>query len=356
MNKNTLLAFTSILVLTAACIFVGLSGVIVALLLTQNNDIVPISEADRQAQDAAVLNIASNYVNSGELETARSDLAGLGIPNPDQYVAFMIDRYLQENRSPEDEALQNLYQLAIALGSNTEAMAALLEPPTPTPANTDTPTPLPTETPTEVPTLEPTATETPVPLPTNTPIPTETPTEAPTEEPTATETPIPVDTPTPAPPTNTPEPTATPEPEKPAVDFRIAEERMYTIDENGGCRGSHQIFVTVLDVNGNPLDGVGVVDTYGAVPMHMSGEKGPGKLEYDLWNNGFQITVAQDTNGAPVTSEVTAKLSSWDEDIPDEWLVQNGYCADMADCAVRKGSNQLCRGHYSYSVIFQKTH
>jgi len=356
MNRNTLLAITSILVLTAACIFVGLSGVVAALLLTQDNGVAPISEADRQAQDAQVLAIAASYASTKEVDTARSQLDALGIPNPDQYVAFMIDRYLQENRSHDDQSLQNLYQLAVALGSSTEAMAALLEQPTPTATNTATP--LPTETPTDVPTEEPIPTETAMPMPTDTPIPipTETPTEEPTEEPTPTETPIPEDTPTPAPPTNTPEPTATPEPEKPAVDFAIAEQRMYTIDENGGCRGSHQIFVTILDVNGNPLDGVGVVDTYGAVPMHMSGEKGPGKLEYDLWNNGFQLTVAQDANGAPVTSEVTAKLSSWDEDIPDEWLVQNGYCADMGDCAVRKGSNQLCRGHYSYSVIFKKTH
>ena len=44
------------------------------------------------------------------------------------------------------------------------------------------------------------------------------------------------------------------------------------------------------------------------------------------------------------------------EDIPEEWLLQAGYCSDLSDCATRKGSNQLCRGHYSYAVTFQKTY
>jgi hypothetical protein len=120
--------------------------------------------------------------------------------------------------------------------------------------------------------------------------------------------------------------------------------------------GKHQIFVTVLDVGGNPLDGVTVEDTFQAVPPKVSGEKGPGKLEYDLWKNGFSLHVTKKEDGSPATSQTTDKLSSVDEDIPDDWLLQAHYCSDPADCAARKGSNQLCRGHYSYFVTFQKAY
>jgi hypothetical protein len=122
------------------------------------------------------------------------------------------------------------------------------------------------------------------------------------------------------------------------------------------CPGWHQIFVTVVDAAGTPIDGVTVEDTFGAAPPHVSGDKGPGKLEYDLWNNGFSLKVTKKGDGAPATSEVTPKLSSWDEDIPNEWLVEANYCRDINDCVARKSNNQLCRGHYAYQVTFQRTY
>ena len=131
---------------------------------------------------------------------------------------------------------------------------------------------------------------------------------------------------------------------------------MFTIEENGGCLGKHQIFVTVVDAAGTPLDGVTVEDTFQAVPPHASGEKGPGKLEYDLWKNGFSLHVTKKADGSPATSQVTDKLSSVDEDIPVEWLLQAHYCNSIEDCTTRKNTNQLCRGHYSYSVTFQRAY
>jgi hypothetical protein len=180
-------------------------------------------------------------------------------------------------------------------------------------------------------------------VPTNTPVP-ETPTNTPAPPPTL------------GPPTNTPEPTATPEPTKPPVDFVIAEAYLIPNPSYGGCPGNHQIFVTVVDVGGNPLDGVIVEDTGHAVPPKTSGEKGPGKLEYDLWKNGFSLMVTRNQDGSPATSDVTPKLSSVDEDIPNEWLVQANYCKDLNDCIDRKSHNQLCRGHYAYNVTFKKTY
>ena len=289
--------------------------------------------------ETEVLTISANYASSSDLDTARERLDALGLPNTEQYLSFMVDGYIQEGRGPEDVETVNLLRLADALGATTPAMIAALS--TPTPIST--------------PTLPPTSTS----VPTDTPTPT--PTSAPTDTPVSTDTPVPTDTSvpptsTPAPPINTPEPTPTPEPTQPPFDFVITEQRIFTIEENGGCLGKHQIFVTVLDVNGNPVDGVTIEDTFQAVPPKVSGEKGPGKLEYDLWKNGFSLHVIQKEDGSPATSQVTEKLSSVDEDIPDDWLLQAHYCSDPADCSARKGSNQLCRGHYSYYVTFQKAY
>jgi len=297
-----------------------------------------VNEAEAEGQ---ILQIAADFASTGDLEAAQTQLEALGMPNEKQYLSFMLDRYIQEGRGqdPEDTELQNLLVLAEALGATTPMMVASLSTPTPIPTPTlpPTSTPLPTDTPTPAPTDIP-ATETPV--PTDTPLPTDTP----------------ENTPTPAPPTNTPEPTATPEPTQPPVDYVIAEQRMFSQQENGGCRGSHQIFVTVVDAGGNLLDGVTVEDTFQAVPPHVSGEKGSGKLEFDLWKNGFSLHVTKKADGSPATSEVTAKLSSVDGDIPDEWLLAGGYCSSLADCATRKTINQLCLGHYSYSVTFKRTY
>lgn len=322
------------LALAAGAIFVGFG--ITSAVTSANSE--PGARVDRANVEIEVLSIATDYAGSKDLETARQRLAELGLPNAEQYISFMVDRYLQEN-GKDNADTQNLFLLADALGATTESMIAELASPTPT--HTFTPTPTETAVPTDTPTA------TPVPA-TDTPIPTDTPTvEVPTD------TPVP---PTLGPPTDTPEPTATPEPPKPAVDFVIAESYLIPNPDYGGCPGNHQIFVTVVDVNGNPLDGVIVEDTGHAVPPKVSGEKGPGKLEYDLWKNGFSLLVTQKEDGSPATSDVTAKLSSVDEDIPNEWLVQANYCKDLNDCLDRKSHNQLCRGHYSYNVTFKKTY
>jgi hypothetical protein len=299
-----------------------------------------VNEAEVEAQ---IIQIAADFGSTRDLEAAQTQLDTLGMPNPKQYLSFLLDRYIQEGRGqdPQDTELQSLVALANALGATTPRMVAALSTPTPIPTPTlpPTATPLPTDTPTTAPTDIPA---------------TATPTDTPVSE--ATPTDIPENTPIPAPPTNTPEPTATPEPPPPAVDFVIAEQRMLSQQENGGCMGTHNIFVTVVDAAGNPLDGVTVEDTFQATPPHVTGEKGPGKLEYDLWKNGFSLHVIKKADGSPATSDVTAKLSSVDEDIPDEWLLQGGYCSSLADCVTRKGINQLCRGHYSYYVTFKQTY
>jgi hypothetical protein len=164
------------------------------------------------------------------------------------------------------------------------------------------------------------------------------------------------------PPTDTPEPTATPVPE---VDFVINRQRLLSKAENGGCVGNHSIFVRVIDAAGNPIKGVELGDVWGN-PGPVTGHKGddqPGLAVYDLYKNGFKIFVKRDpTAGREVTSQVTELLSSNDWEIGIPKLIEAGYCPDEATCRVQwnsgvfgEGNNTLCWGHYSWDVEFQRT-
>jgi hypothetical protein len=216
--------------------------------------------------------------------------------------------------------------------------------PSPTPAFTATPTP--TATPTDTPTL------------TATPSPTITLTETPPPAPTETDIPSPAPTATrkPRPPTDTSTPTAPP---TPSVDFRLASWKLWPLKLNGGCwgEGMHEIFVNVLDVNGAPLDGVVVGDTWNNVelPTGLPG-KPPGQAVIDLWANGMQITVKRDqATGQPYTSEVSPLCDSFAIKIPIEQLEQAGYCVGPDECRKAQTEN-WCAAHYSWELVFQKTH
>jgi hypothetical protein len=216
--------------------------------------------------------------------------------------------------------------------------------PTPTESPTFTATPLPSATPfsTATPTFSPTATAT------ATPTLTVTPTPSPTATPTETL------TPTAMPPTVTPPPTETP---APTVDFRIASWRLWPLALNSGCaKGMHTIFIVVLDAAGAPLDGVVVGDSWNNVE-NVSGSKGPGKTEIDLWSNTMEMTVKRDAaTGQPFTSEVSFPFSSFMTTIPNELMIQAGYCSNELECDwKREYDSYYCGAHYSWEVIFQKT-
>jgi len=312
-NSKTLLIIVTILVPVICLGSLAIGGIFVGYGLTSAATGASSSKADSAAVETEILSIAADYARDQDLETAQQRLAALHLPNADQYLSFMVDRYIQENHGRDDVDTMNLFMLADALGATTPSMIAALASPTPTHTVTPTPTP--------------------------TPVPTDTPTPTPTPVP-PTDTPVPVDTvaqryPGPAhqhpwPAYRHPEPTATPEPTKPPVDYVVADAHMIPNPSYGGCPGAHSIFVTVVDVNGNPIDGVSIEDSGHAVPPKISGEKGPGKVEYDLWKNGFSLYISKNADGSPATSDITPKLSSVDEDIPDEWLVQANYCRDLA--------------------------
>lgn len=353
------------------CLMAILAGLFVTRVLSPTYFVnARVSDLSEQYAQEIVVMAAADYAENEDLDRAKEILARLEVPNPTQYVSLVAEDMIRTNRGAVEEDIENVVFLAKALGVSTISMVAYVSPPTATFTPTNTPTPSPTATNTRV-------VDTPTPPP---PPPEESEAddaeavaEADVVEEAAIDLPLPTDTPvppppatnTPAPPTETPTPEATPTPES-EFDFMIVEERLLTKDENGGCAGNHNIFIDVIDANGNPIKGVQLGDIWNN-PGPVTGHKGddrPGRAEYDLYKDGgFHVLVKSDPSaGREVTSEVTGLLSAddWKIGIPN--LIEGGYCPDQGTCEALwnsgtfgVGSNSLCWGHYSWQVIFQRT-
>lgn len=117
----------------------------------------------------------------------------------------------------------------------------------------------------------------------------------------------------------------------------------------------HTIFIVVQDANGTPLDGVVVGDTWDNVE-DVSGRKGPGRAEIDLYSNTMEITVKRDLEtGELYTSEASPPCSSFITTISDEQLVQGGYFVNEVEAQWnRENYGYKCGGHFSWEVIFQR--
>ena len=330
------------------------------------------SDLSQEYVDEIIIMAAADFAEHEDVERAKIILADLNVPNSAQYVSLVAERMIRTNRGPVGQDIENVVQLADALGVSTVSMIAYVSTPTAQPTATSPATLTPTNTlvvqagaqaeaksvqagEIEVETQTQTEAE-PTPAPTDTPLP---PTDTPV--PTLPPTPVPVDTPLP--------PTDTPEPEPVAAssefDFVITKQRLLSKEENGGCMGMHNIFVTVVDGSGNPIKGAELGDVWGN-PGPSTGHKGddkPGLAVYDLYKNGFKIFVKNDpTAGRQVTSQVTELLSSNDWEIGIPKLIEAGYCPDEGTCRVLwnsgtfgEGNNSLCWGHYSWEVTFQRT-
>lgn len=210
---------------------------------------------------------------------------------------------------------------------------------------------------TRVPTFTPTPDWTATPTPTETATPTPTPTVTQTPAPTSTVTPVPpTDTPRPtrrpAVPTDTPAPTEPAAPPTPSVDFVVTKQEVMPVIVNGSCDWRHNIFVTVIDQAGAPLDGVTVGDKFNNVEL-KTGDKGPGQVTFDLWHNSLELLVKRDGGGSPVRSDTTRRLSSDAPEISD--MIKGGVCKGEQECRAKLASNSFCYGHYAYEVTFQRT-
>lgn len=347
-----------------ACLVALMVGLAVAWVVFPTRFVnAPIADLSDEHADEVVIMAAADFAEYDDIQRARDILAGLDVPNPNQYVAMVAERLIQRNRGPIEPEIENVVRLADALNVSTISMIAYVSTPTPLPP-TPTATPEPTATATNTPVVEAqpevvavaAAAED---IPADTPEPTVTPVP-----PTATPQPVAAaPTNTPVPPTETP----TPEPALPEseFDFFIAKQRLLTKEENGGCAGMHSIFIDVVDAAGNPIKGVQLADVWGN-PQPVTGHKSadqPGHAVIDLYKNGFYIYVASDpTAGREVTSETSVMLSSNDWEIGIPRLIEAGYCPDEPTCRqlwnsgeFGVGNNSLCWGHYSWEVVFQRT-
>ncbi len=228
------------------------------------------------------------------------------------------------------------------------------------------------------PTASPKPTDTPTPTATNTPPPTHTaqPTDTvtatvPPDEPIDTVVAIEVD----VLPTATPEPVEESPPPEPIVDpaqtalpssvgkdFVLRHVRLRNNGENswdgvigpGKCGNDHSIYVFVADAQENLLNNILVGDKFGnfEVPTGVDSE---GMVRILVWSATMELSIVGHEDGTRYTSDFTPPLSTLDEQIPLDWLESAGYCESPEDCQWRVDNNQLCRGHYSYDVIFQRT-
>jgi uncharacterized protein YraI len=172
-------------------------------------------------------------------------------------------------------------------------------------------------------------------------------------------------------PTSAPQPMPAPVAQAPSgVDYKIVETRMLNINENGGCMGRHNFYVQVVDAGGAPVNGAVVGRQWVPGETIISGQKdcfwnigvtGEGCAHFDIYNASDNLYVIADPQLGPVKSETSRTLTTKDADQSIDDLMANGYCNEgRENCEWRKnpGGNlppQLCGGHYSWFVKFQRT-
>jgi hypothetical protein len=109
-------------------------------------------------------------------------------------------------------------------------------------------------------------------------------------------------------------------------------------------RGKHNVFIQVVDGNGNPVDGVHLVQVphsqIGNVLDHqITGTKGPGKAEFVMWKLvEYDIYVTEDGTN-PANTDIAQQVHS--------------NFTDEAECASGEGGNTLF--HNSFNLVFRKS-
>ncbi|MCX6046048.1 MAG: SH3 domain-containing protein [Chloroflexi bacterium] len=186
-----------------------------------------------------------------------------------------------------------------------------------------------------------------------------------------TETPVTVATTEPiaAAPTPAAQPTNAPAPAEPGdstagifnddATYKIVHFHVLGLNENNGgirdSRAQHLIFVTVVDANGNGIDGAVVKNLVGDHSEIVTGGKGPGKAEITMYYDPFKLTVASDSSG-PTTSQVSNQMGLAFPHIPDIVGQLGGTDYEYAVCPTPEINCTLPihAVHYSYEITFQK--
>jgi uncharacterized protein YraI len=145
----------------------------------------------------------------------------------------------------------------------------------------------------------------------------------------------------------------------PNAQYQIVQFRVLGLDENnGGIRDSgaqHLIFLTVLDQNGNGVDGAVVRNLVGDKSEVVTGNKGPGKTEITMYYEPFKLAVASDPAG-PVTSQVSNQMGLIFPHLPDIVGKLGDVNYEYGACPTIDIKCQwpLSAIHFSYEITFQK--
>ncbi|MEZ4636674.1 MAG: SH3 domain-containing protein [Caldilineaceae bacterium] len=157
------------------------------------------------------------------------------------------------------------------------------------------------------------------------------------------------------------EPTAAPPPSD-GPDFRLVEQRLWDVQENGGflagssvnCGEKQVLQIIVEDASGARLNGVTVQGVY-RNEIHVTGDKGDGVTQMDINKDGDDVIVLRDVDGREVSSDRAVGNTARTWDIPVDQLIQARYCTDGASCQAFI-AKPGCFGHFSWTVRFRRSY
>lgn len=145
----------------------------------------------------------------------------------------------------------------------------------------------------------------------------------------------------------------------PDAQYQIVHFKVLGLNENNGgirdSRAQHHIFLTVLDQNGNGLDGVVVENLVGEKGQLVTGSKGPGKAEVTMYYEPFKLRVVSDPGG-PVSSQTSNQMGLAFPHLPDIVGKLGGLDYEYAVCPTIdvKCSWPIQAVHFSYEITFQR--
>jgi len=145
----------------------------------------------------------------------------------------------------------------------------------------------------------------------------------------------------------------------PNAQFQIVHYRVIGYGENNGGifnnGGQHIIFINVIDENGQGIDGAVVKDQL-ADDLHIvTGSKGPGRAEFEMFWEPYKLYVASTPNGA-VSSQVSNQMNTAKPHIPD---IIGKLGPPEEEYAICPTPDDRCEppffhAHWSYEITFQK--
>ncbi|HXF63383.1 MAG TPA: hypothetical protein VNK95_17270, partial [Caldilineaceae bacterium] len=83
--------------------------------------------------------------------------------------------------------------------------------------------------------------------------------------------------------------------------------------------------------------------------------KGDGVIEFDLYGAGEGFRVIRDADGREATSDNADGFTTRSIDIPENLLIEAGYCSNHEDCQIFY-SSYGCHGHHSWEATFQRNY